>query len=279
MTPKQPNDWYSTVANVYTSEQRTNWYSTAADAYNRVRPRYPQHLINRAVEWAKLPDDAIILEIGCGPGNATVAFADLGFSMICLEPNQEMCNLAQQNCIQYPNVEIVKTSFEEWQLEAGKFNAVLAATSFHWISPEMGYSKAAAALQDNGSLILLWNAIPIQPPYDIYQLLQEVYQTHAPSLARYEARSTQEESLNGFGQAVIDSGLFKDLMSEQLTWEAIHSVDDYLTLLGTLSPYIRLEPQRREALFVGIRKVLERNGIESISVCYLSVLQVVQRIL
>ncbi|AFZ30253.1 Methyltransferase type 11 [Gloeocapsa sp. PCC 7428] len=277
MTAKQPHGWYTTVASVYTSEQRKNWYSTAADAYNRVRPRYPQQLIYRAVEWAKLPDDGVILEVGCGPGIATVAFADLGFSMVCLEPNQEMWQLAQQNCLQYPNVEIINASFEEWQLEARKFDAVIAATSFHWISPEIGYQKAAAALQDKASFILLWNAIPIQPPLAIYQLLEEVYQTYAPSLAQYEARSIQEENLKAFGQAVIDSGRFKDLMSEQLTWEAIHSVDDYLTLLGTLSPYIRLELHKRDALFAGIRELLGRNGIERIPVGYLSVLQVAQR--
>ncbi|MES1022099.1 class I SAM-dependent methyltransferase [Gloeocapsa sp. BRSZ] len=277
MTVKQPHDWYTTVASVYTSEQRKNWYSTAADAYNRVRPCYPQQLIYRAVEWAKLPDDGVILEVGCGPGIATLAFADLGFSMVCLEPNQEMWQLAQQNCLQYPNVEIINASFEEWQLEAGKFDAVLAATSFHWVSPEIGHQKAAAALQAKASLILLWNAIPIQPPLAIYQLLEEVYQTYAPSLAQYEARSIQEENLKAFGQAVIDSGRFKDLMSEQLTWEAIHSVDDYLTLLGTLSPYIRLELHKRDALFAGIRELLGRNGIERIPVGYLSVLQVAQR--
>ncbi|PIG92348.1 class I SAM-dependent methyltransferase [Gloeocapsopsis sp. IPPAS B-1203] len=278
MTPKQPNDWYSTFASVYTAEQRKNWYSTAADAYNQVRPRYPQQLINRAVELAKLPDKAVILEVGCGPGIATVAFADRGFSMICLEPNQEMCQLAQQNCTQYPNVKIVNTSFEEWQLETKKFNAIVAATSFHWISPEIGYSKAATALKDNGSLILLWNAIPIHPPYNIYQMLQEVYQTYAPSLAEYEARSTQEENLSRFGQAVIDYGLFKGLASEQLRWKATHSIDDYLTLLSTLSPYIRLEQHKREALFAGLREVLARHCITSIPVSYFSVLQVAQRI-
>jgi SAM-dependent methyltransferase len=255
-----------------TLKQPKDWYSTAANAYNQVRPRYPQHLINRAVEWAKLPDEAVILEVGCGPGIATVAFADRGFSMICLEPNPEMCRLAQQNCIQYPNVKI-----EEWHVEAKKFNAVVAATSFHWISPEIGYPKAATALQDNGSLILLWNAIPIQPPYAIYQLLQEVYQTYAPSLAEYEVRSTQEESLSRFGQTAIASGLFKDLESEQLTWEAAYSIDDYLTLLSTLSPYIRLEQHKREALFAGLKEVLARNWITSIPVSYLSVLQVAQR--
>jgi SAM-dependent methyltransferase len=201
---ERTKNWYSEVAATYTSgylalstsKQRKNWYSEVADAYNKTRPRYPQELICRAVEVAQLPSDAIILEVGCGPGIATIPFAQLGFSMVCLEPSQEACQLARQNCEQYPAVEITNTTFEEWELETKRFNAVLAATSFHWVSPEIGYSKAADALQDNGSLILLWNMTP-QPPYEVYQMLNEVYQTHAPSLARYEDRETQEKSSEG----------------------------------------------------------------------------------
>lgn len=125
-------------------------YSAVADAYNKARPRYPKELISRVLELAQLPSTANILEIGCGPGTATTAFAQLGFSMICLEPSQQACQLAQQNCATYPDVEIVNTTFEEWELQPEKFNAVLAATSFHWVPPEIRHPKAAAALQDNG---------------------------------------------------------------------------------------------------------------------------------
>ena len=140
-------------------EQKKTWYSPTADAYNKVRPRYPQEIINRVVELAQLSSNASILEVGCGPGNATVAFAYFGFSMVCLEPNQDFCSLARLNCTQYSNVKIRNTSFEEWELEAESFDAVLAATSIHWVSPEVAYSKAAAALKDDGFLILLWNVI------------------------------------------------------------------------------------------------------------------------
>ncbi|NDJ22290.1 methyltransferase domain-containing protein [Nostoc sp. B(2019)] len=258
-------------------EQRKNWYSGVADAYNKTRPRYPQELVCRAVELVKLPTDAIILEVGCGPGNATIAFAQLGFSMVCLEPSQEACQLAQQNCKQYPSIEIKNTSFEEWELEAKRFHAVLAANAFHWIPPEIGYPKAAAALQDNGSLILLWNMTP-QPPYEVYQELHEAYQTYAPSLARYEDQETQEQIVKGFGQKVIDSGHFKGLMSEQLACEVTYSIDDYLTLLSTLSTYRMLDPHNRDALFESFREVLDRNCTNSIQISYLSAFHVAQKI-
>lgn len=131
-------------------EQRKRWYSPAADAYHQVRPRYPQALVDQVVEVAQLSASSSILEVGCGPAIATPAFAALGGPMVGLEPNPDFFRLAQQTCEPYPNVALQNCSFEEWALAPGKFDAVLAASSFHWISPEIGYPKAAAALQPEG---------------------------------------------------------------------------------------------------------------------------------
>lgn len=37
-----------------TPEQRRPWYSPVADVYDRARPRYPEEIIDRAVELAGL---------------------------------------------------------------------------------------------------------------------------------------------------------------------------------------------------------------------------------
>lgn len=258
-------------------EQRKNWYSNVAEAYNKVRPRYPKELINRAVEIAQLPAEAAILELGCGPGIATVPFAELGFSILCLEPSKEACNLAKENCAAYPKVEIQQTTFEEWELETGRFNAVLAATSFHWINPEVGCAKAANALQGDGSLILLWNMTP-QPHYDVYQNLYEIYQIYAPSLARYEDIKTQKEIVKALGQKAIESDRFKNLVSEQIPCEVTYSTDNFLLLLSTLTPYLKLDAPIRDALFAGLRKKIEQNYGGSIQINYLSAFQVAKKV-
>lgn len=99
--------------------------------------------------------------------------------MTCLEPNQEFCELAQRNCAPYPKVQLCNTSFEEWNLEAKQFNAVLSANAFHWILPEVRYVKSAAALREDGHLVMLWNLTP-EPCYEVYQAIEEVYQAYAP---------------------------------------------------------------------------------------------------
>jgi SAM-dependent methyltransferase len=253
-------------------EQRRNWYSPVADIYYNARPHYPKALVDRSVALAQLASDASILEVGCGPGNATVAFAQLGFSMTCLEPNQDFCHLARQNCDRYPNVMICNTAFEEWELEAKQFNAVLSANAFHWIPPEIRYTKAAAAMRDNGFLILLWNLTP-EPKYEVYQAIEEVYQAYAPSFSHYEGAEVQAEILQGFGQEILDSGCFRALVVEQTTCEVTYRLDDYLKLVSTFG---KLEPPTKELLFAALRKKLEKLG-EHVQLTFLSAVQVARK--
>lgn len=270
---EQIQNIYKNYRDDYSLEQRKNWYSKVADAYNKTRPRYAQELIHNTVELAKLSKNTKILEIGCGPATATVEFAKLGFSMICLEPSQEACNLARHNCAGFPNVEIINTTFEEWELQPNTFNTVLAATSFHWVSPEVGYPKLEKALKDDGNLILLWNKEP-QPSYEVYQILDEVYQKQVPSLSRYETKATTERILRELGENVVKSGLFKDLVFECKSCQRSYSIDDYLTLLSTLSPYIVLDSQKRNNLFNDLRDALRKNLGDTIETSYLSAFHV-----
>ncbi|MFM6157765.1 MAG: class I SAM-dependent methyltransferase [Sphaerospermopsis kisseleviana] len=255
---------------------RKNWYSQVAEAYDRFRPPYPQEIINSAIEIAKLSTDANILELGSGPGNATLHFAKLGFSMTCLEPSLEACNLAIKNCAIYPQIEIQQTTFEEWELNPEKFDAVLAATSFHWINPEFGHLKIAQALRKNGVLILLWNMTP-QPEYKLYQSFQAIYQKYAPYLDRYEDIETQKEIVQALGQKAIDSGTFKNIESQAVVCKLNYTPDDFLLLLSTYTPYLKLDNKTRTSLFRALRQKIADDHQENIQITYISACQVMKK--
>jgi len=250
-------------------EQRKNWYSPAADAYAQARPTYPEPLIVQVMTIAQLSSQSKVLEVGCGPATATTAFARSGCSILALEPNLDFCRLAQQKCASFPNVEIQNTSFEEWNLQAVTFDAVVAASSFHWIPSDAGYPKAASALKQNGSLILLWNK-ELQPSYEAYQRLSEVYQQYAPNLDRYEDRATQIKILQGLGQFIVDSGCFGNVVSDYVETQITYTVDQYLTLLTTYSPYLKLDSHNRESLFAGLREAIEEEFGGILQLSYLS---------
>ncbi len=133
-------------------EQRKRWYSPAAEAYNFVRPKYPGALVDKAIKVARFSSSSRILEIGSGPGTATTSFAQIGCSMVCIEPNPDFCELTRINCQLYPSVKVINKSFEEWNPEPEAFDAVLAASSMHWIPAEIGYVKASGALKQEDIL-------------------------------------------------------------------------------------------------------------------------------
>ncbi|MFM7426295.1 MAG: class I SAM-dependent methyltransferase [Elainella sp.] len=264
----------SNLAHKDLSERKT-WYSAAAEAYNQVRPHYPQSLIERVVNLAQLNSASQLLEVGCGPGTATVAFAPLGCSITCLEPNADFVALAQQNCAAYTNVQIENLAFEEWQPAGQRFDAVLATSSFHWIPAEIGYPKAAELLKPEGTLILLWNK-ELQPSRELYESFLDLYQTHAPALIWYEEPETQLAIIQAVGQMAVESGQFSQLDFKYQWCQATYSAAQYLRLLSTYSPQIALPAANREQLFAGIQARIEQQGGQ-IDLTYLSACHLARR--
>ena len=255
--------WYQSFNENYGSEQRQTWYSEAATAYRWARPQYPDALIEKVWQQANLSEQSSMLEIGCGPGIATAAFAAKGLSIVAIDPSSAACELARKSCQKSDTanpekpsqrVTIINSTFEDYPLAHQKFDAVLAATSFHWIPPEVACQKSAAALKPNGSLILLW-ATPPQPSEEICQYLSPVYEQYGLSALGKEQHRTQDHyqrSFEIFAKAVNESGCFQPTSVDMQKHQSIYSIEKYLALLSTLSHYIALEEQLRNDLFIAI---------------------------
>jgi SAM-dependent methyltransferase len=257
-------------------EHRRSWYSSVAEAYSRTRPQYPAAAVQRVVELTQLTTDSHILELGCGPGTATAAFAPLGCPILALEPSPGTFDLAQRNCAPYPNIQLLNTTFEEWGLTPAAFDVVLAATSFHWLSAEVRHQKSAAALRQNGFLVLLWNT-EVLPQAPVRLILEEVYQQHAPTMLRYESKQDRSESLKLLGQGAIASGYFTDLHYEEQEYYLTYSTSDYLTVLGTYSPYMSLEAEQRDALFAGLQEKIDNQCEGQVHLSYLSAFHIARK--
>ena len=272
------------LKNIYRCADRASWYDSVTEAYDRTRPRYPAEILAQMQEKAQLQPHKSVLEVSAGPGIVSLELAKFGVDLVCIEPSLSACKLARRKCAAYPNVEFVNSTFEDWSSDLlgygsrnRQFDAVIAATSFHWISPEVRNAKTAAVLKDNGLLILLWNTPP-QPSYEMFQSLSKVYQSYAPELAKYETYQNYQQNLGKIGQEVIESGYFKDLNTQQLITKVTYSIDDYLTLLSTLSTYIRLESKQRHILFTELKRVLKLNYGNNLDLDYLSLLQIAHKI-
>ncbi len=264
-------DWYQSFDQNHSLEARQAWYSGAAKAYRWARPSYPDTLIEQVeqvIAQARLTqvglnqaEPASVLEIGCGPGIATAALATKGLSIIGVEPSPAACALARQACEAYPAVQIVNSTFEAYPLHEQTFDAVIAATSFHWIAPEVACEKSAAALKPTGALILLW-ATPPQPSPEICEALQPIYNRHGLHELGQEQCRTQayyQANFEMFADAVNASGFFAPSTVTIQAQQSIYSIEKYLALLSTLSNYIVLEEKKREDLLIDLGEHLAKR--------------------
>ncbi len=267
-------NWYQTFTP--DSEQRKVWYGAVAQTYDRVRPKYAQALLDRVVEVAGIPIDGKILEVGCGPGTATISLAKMGFSIVALEPNLAACTIVRQNSHIYPKVEIINSNFEEWEPIDRSFDAIIAATSWHWVAPESKHQKAASVLKTGGSLVLLWNTA-MQPPTYIFDKLSDIFSQYIPTFAKYKDRKTQLSEARIFGEVAIASLLFSRLTEEVHAIEVEYPIEDYLALLTTYSPCIALSPEQRHDLLGKLRQVLEQNCDGQIPLSYLSIFHIARK--
>ena len=257
--------WYNDFDKNFGPEERMRWYSQAAKAYRWARPCYPDALIDDVIQQAGLKAGESVLEMGCGPGIATEAFARRGFAMQCVEPSPAACELARQTCADYADVVVTNSTFEDFPLAGRQFDAVLAATSFHWVSPAIACKKSADALKPGGSLILLW-ATPPQPSEVLSSYLQPIYEKYQlADKIRYQLRyqAYYQENFEKFVRVLGDSGYFAYTSVDIAQHHSTYSIEKYIALLSTLSDYIALPSETQQQLLTELAaRLADRCGDE-----------------
>jgi SAM-dependent methyltransferase len=265
-------NWYESV--VPESAQRQQWYGSVAQTYDRLRPKYPAAVWNCALRMAGVPSGRI-LEVGCGPGTATISLAQHGYAIVALEPSTDTYHLACDNLANYDRVEIINTNFEDWQPAGRQFEAIVAATSWHWVAPTSKYLKAQDLLTNEGALVLLWNT-GMQPNRVIVDRLAPILNEYVPTFARYQSPEVLAAELQVFPDEAIASGLFIDVGNGQEKIKVNWPIDDYLQLLTTYSPFIALTATIRANLLAQMRSILVQACGERLDLSYLSIYQVLR---
>lgn len=226
-------------------------FNSSAEWYDQIRPGYPETLIDDVINLSAIPENGEILEIGCGTGKATEMFAARGYSMLCLDIGIDLAKIADQKFSDRTDIQVAVSSFEEWESGGRLFDLVIAATSFHWIDPEIAYTKSAAVLKPNGSLAVFWNT-HIGREEGFFIRVQDVYRTYAPSMTR----GTTSVSQNDHKPESV--ALFEDPIERSYRWAAEYSASEYIDLLGTYSDHIILPAMERNNLFSAIKDLI--NG-------------------
>jgi SAM-dependent methyltransferase len=231
-------------------------FDTVADRYHRARPDYPEALFDTLVRQTGLRPGDHVLEVGCATGKATRPLAERGLRLTCVELGGQLVAAARRNLAGFDGVEVVHAAFETWRPPGGTtFDAVVAATAWHWIDPQVRYRRAAELLRPRGHLAF-WSAVHVVPVAggdDFFYELQEVYDEIGEERTWNWPRPRALPEERG---EVLATGLFDRVMTTQFDWQTVHDADGYIDLLETFSGHIAMEPWQRERLYAEIRRRL-----------------------
>lgn len=230
-------------------------YDQAAVRYDRARPAYPEALFDDIQSFATLDENARILEVGCGSGQATLSLARHGWRIDCIELSERLAELARDKLACFPHVRITKGDYDEMGLPAA-YDLLVAATAFHWLDPATRFHKAQSALKPGGCIALFWHRPAMsQLSRDCLEALQSAYREHAPSLAaQWQPPPPPDQMPDEFSAPIAESGCFQPALVKRYAYNLSYSADAYIDLLGTFSDHLALQPDARESLLAGIKK-------------------------
>ncbi|WP_035855880.1 class I SAM-dependent methyltransferase [Cryptosporangium arvum] len=250
-------------------------FDEVAELYDRIRPGYPDQAFADLGSLTGVGSGSSVLEIGCGTGQATRSLAGLGYTVTALEPGHALAARARRRLVRYPAVDVVPTTFERWDDRGLRFDLLVAASSWHWVDPVVGWPRAHDVLRPGGWMALLGHVVVRRPEEpEMYAATADLHERFAPGNpgwgnppAEDEARAAADVEWPGFGPVTTR------------WYPTVQELDGagLADLLRTTSLYRRLEPGVREPLLDAIAERVRTDLDDRVVRRYLSVLRLAPR--
>jgi SAM-dependent methyltransferase len=255
-------------------------FNEVPELYDRVRPTYPDELFSDLTAITGLNTESSVLEVGCGTGQATRSLAALGCTVTAVEPGPAMAALARQQLGTFSNVVIEISKFEDWIDRGRHFDVLVAASSWHWVDPSIGWRRAHDVLQPSGWMAMLGHVVVRRPDEpEVYAETADLHEHFSPGNPGWAHPPSEEEvrkTDTGWGLVSDPGSLFGPTI---VRWyPAVQWFDGagFADHLRTQSLYRRLDPRVREPLLDAIAERIRTKMGDRALRRYLSVLRLGQ---
>jgi SAM-dependent methyltransferase len=227
-------------------------FGTDAERYDRARPRYPDALIARLAAEA-----ATALDVGCGTGIVARQLREAGVTVLGVDVDARMAEVARRD-----GLAVEVAPFETWDPAGRTFDAVVAGQTWHWIDPDAGAAKAAAALAPGGRFCVFWNAAQI--PSELVPGFSAVARDALPApfadLWEQPAAELYASGLGGVADALRRTGAFEEPEEWRFAWTRDYERDAWLDQLPTFGVHTRLTPEQLHPLLARYGAAIDAIG-------------------
>lgn len=227
---------------MHADRDRAASFGAVAEQYERYRPAYPAELVDDLLRG----DPRRVLDVGAGTGKAARALARPGRSVLCVEPDGAMADVARSF-----GLDVEVSTFEAWEPRERTFDLVTCAQAWHWVDPGLGAPKVASVLAPGGLFACFWN-YPL--PHPIHEAIAELQQRILPGheFGVVDVGSSEDP----YAEDLRNAGVFSDVVLKRYVWEEAFTAADWVGRLATRSDYLRLPEREREKLLAEVERLM-----------------------
>ncbi len=235
-------------------------FGSQAEAYERGRPGWPADAVASLLErW----DARDVVDLAAGTGKLTrilVAHADV----TAIEPVDGMRAVLER---EVPLARVISGTAEAIPLADGSVDAVFVAEAFHWFDLDRAPAEIARVLRPAGHLAVFFN----QLDGDEADWMKETFEAvtaHALPHRQMPRTVPWHEALEA---------QFGELETEEGRHEHATGREDLIALIASFSWIGGLPPDKRDAALDACRAVLERHGIDIMTIAYRTEITIAQK--
>ncbi len=214
-------------------------YGANVDGYQEGRPDYPQRVYEVLRSTCGVRAGSRVLEIGPGSGLVTRHLVALGAQVVAVEPDQGFAGYLSRTI---PEAQVVRAPFEEADVGEA-FDAVVAATSFHWLEQPVALRRLGGVLRPGGWAAIWWTVF--SDPYREDPLLTEATallgfepgNQRAGTAFQLDTSARCEDLRRGAGLA--------DVACELIACDLAMSADQVRALFGSMIAIRQLPGEQR----------------------------------
>jgi SAM-dependent methyltransferase len=211
-----------------------------------------------------------------GTGQATRSLAERGWAVTAVEHGEKLAQVARRQLASHPDVEIVVSSFEDWELPAEPFDLFVCATAFHWLDPSTRVARAASTLRIGGTAAIIGTHHVAGGSQEFFELSQHCFERFDPATPK-DLRLPPEDAIEPATSEFSASRLFTDVEDRRFAVDLAYTADTYTDLLRTYSPVLALPAHRRDGLLDCIGRLIHESFDDRITKRYLFELVLARR--
>jgi len=239
-------------------------FDAMAEDYERGRPGWPAEAVAALLERFRA---RTVLDLAAGTGKLTEVLAEHA-DVIAVEP---VAGMRRVLAARLAGVRVLDGTAEAIPLPAASVDAAFVAEAFHWFDHPRAVAELARVIRPGGGLVALWNSLEDGQLEWFGDLHATVMRHRSPDSEGLTRDTTR------WREALEADERFEPPEDEVAVHEHATDRERMVAEIASFSSIGGLPEDRRGAALAEVREVLERHGVDAVTLRYRALITTARR--